>query len=732
MARSVKITLLFVIAALVMLGCSHGNTSPTEPDDGISQVTPRVATEAGRILLGEWRVQIDPRSSRAVIEPVRMIAGHEGNLLDYEDVQIAFDPGTDWNGWFGIWNLQVSLENTLTDPMYDPLYDVRGIIYVAESAGIPGEPAIIGIHNADGLTTLWTDNPYPPPDPKKNPFVAFGDIEQGNASEKNYQIEFARTAVPLVDCSLSPDDQYPPPRPYAEWIPDPGYWDCYLEDVFEFYFVVDASVGDHCEEPYRIDNFQQPVIPAIPGHSCAVSIDVYDWQDDVAAVMLDVIGEPGFTAGPFHHQSGNTWTGTIVLSSSWTKEWAIVEGRFNAISLVSGMPDPISNPMSMYKDIRIQIGDIDQLLDDLFSVPTQQEEDKVRIDWLNRDLTPYLFQIEDMYVVDAYGGDYPQWRWDDAGTMYFLVSHFMLNPDTQSWEKHYGSVRIPPGMHEPESLPVLLYTHWAHSVHGTVPTQYAFPWELRNACIQVLPAYRGNSICFHYTRYPLGGPVGENSPGDYDVDDSLALLEGVLENEAFYMADPERAVVMGGSRGGSPAMMAKIRDSLQTQHPPRLDGVLITVGSVTDFFMQDDQTAPPEFRESARHYIDFGYDPDYHYYNADYCVYERALDNILAGNMTIEQGRNRMLLTSPLYFATEDMQKIQMHHGLIDSQARVRQTEELEDTIGPYQTGITEFLYYDADHGIPGNAEPVVGSPPQSGPPGYQQRIYDFLMQVFS
>jgi hypothetical protein len=122
---------------------------------------------------------------------------------------------------------------------------------------------------------------------------------------------------------------------------------------------------------------------------------------------------------------------------------------------------------------------------------------------------------------------------------------------------------------------------------------------------------------------------------------------------------------------------------------------LITIGSVTDFLMEDIAT-------SCDMYIDYdGYIPEdtYHYYLADYNVFKRVLEPYLQGDLSFNEARKRLIRSSPLYFA-ESLGYVQVHHGELDLLARHEQTEELANLLG-FELGDTEFLLYDDQyHGI--------------------------------
>ncbi|MCD6217687.1 hypothetical protein J7L05_07480 [bacterium] len=75
-------------------------------------------------------------------------------------------------------------------------------------------------------------------------------------------------------------------------------------------FAVDASYPGNCEEPYSIENFTQGEIFESVGSHTQVTVDVYDWQDDVSEVYLHC---PAITNEPESHFE-------LVTSTEWELE----------------------------------------------------------------------------------------------------------------------------------------------------------------------------------------------------------------------------------------------------------------------------------------------------------------------------------------------------------------------------------------------------------------------------
>lgn len=193
------------------------------------------------------------------------------------------------------------------------------------------------------------------------------------------------------------------------------------------------------------------------------------------------------------------------------------------------------------------------------------------------------------------------------------------------------------------------------------------------------------------------------------MDDVLAFLNVVIDNEDVienyvnavwgYQHTPllnvDRVGIMGGSRGGSPAYLAKIRDRYYNgEEENQIHRALITIGSASNFFIIEG------FAESCRKYIEYdGYVPEetYHYYNTDYNVFARVLEPYLHGDLTFNEARKKLIRSSPLAWAGY-MENVQVHHGMLDTLARPAQTEAWIYLLGQHK-GTTEFrLYEDAYH----------------------------------
>ncbi len=197
----------------------------------------------------------------------------------------------------------------------------------------------------------------------------------------------------------------------------------------------------------------------------------------------------------------------------------------------------------------------------LFAPPTDAETAAVRADWAGRNTTSSAATIRGTATVD--------------GASVTVVEH-TVTATGGGTVTHYGVIRVPSGASG--ELPILMVHHGGDdgfsidaADRGGTPTSNtgvrqfatAFP-TLASSTVQVFPVYRSETIST--TGYPtLGGPFtagGTESPWDYDVDDSIALLSAVQGLALFASTiDEDRVGAIGLSRGANTAALQSIRDT---------------------------------------------------------------------------------------------------------------------------------------------------------------------------
>jgi hypothetical protein len=185
---------------------------------------------------------------------------------------------------------------------------------------------------------------------------------------------------------------------------------------------------------------------------------------------------------------------------------------------------------------------------------------------------------------------------------------------------------------------------------------------------------------------------------------------------------------MGGSRGGSPTYLAKIRDSFYEKN--QINRAIVTIGSVADFLL-------PEIKHACEIYLaNDGYvqESTYHYYLEDYNVFARLLEPYMDGEflgethyLVLKEARKRLVRSSPIYF-TDYLTNIQAHHGGEDLSCRVDQTWEMYYAL-PYSEWLYEIcLYNDQGHAI-GN---VPNDYPWQETHNYPDWIQDWFDKIIS
>jgi hypothetical protein len=583
------------------------------------------------------------------------------------------------------------------------------------------------LHNADGLTTAWDDGDPPAP----NPFKYYGDLgpdDPEKIGEREFQIEFEppETTLNCDDCTW--------PSDIESSNPGGGNWESWLYIPADEWvnFAVDASIDDDCKDPYSITAYQTfSGSLDYPEIALGVNVDVHDepfnWVESVSVHPIDLPGyDPDDPPLPLS-KSGDDWIINLDVEDFQTHE-GIYHARIAATSYLplQPPPDPYDNPNIMYKDILLIVGDLDAMIEDLFQDPDDIIDDIEdewtywgRMEGIYHDNTPDGFNIEDSYYDN------------EKYATYLLISYYVVT------STEYGVLRIPSyALSPPPTYPLMVFCHWGKFAcdKGAIGG-FGFYETYKDKFAELIPVYRGNALCWGGPKnYDISYNDAINSPADWDVDDVLAFLNVVIEHEGDIeshlnydpgqtkppLLDVGKVGIMGGSRGGSPTYLAKIRDSLYGKD--QIKGALVTIGSVTDFLLDD-------IKEACQMYIDYdGYvcEPDplyppeppeneitYHYYLEDYNVFARLLEPYLHGefdgdthNEVLFNARKRLVRSSPVYF-TEDyytqevlLDHLQVHHGMLDELCRVGQTQELWDKLG-WESGVTEFLLYDGQyHGI--------------------------------
>ncbi len=251
--------ILFVI--LIITGCSSTKSTPVIPENPQADInlpaTELNTSESSRSILGTWTLSINHETLEATVEPDRTLNAHHNVTGMIPDPLITINS---WDPIEEIADVDIQIHNNT----WISVYDVRLIIYT----DVAGHTLI----NADNWTPLWDI----PGGQIANPFKAYAKHEINRAytglmwHQENFRIK----------C--------------------PG-------SNYSVQFAIDVSYPGNCEEPYEISNFQQGILYDDIGADAVVTVDVFDWQNDVSEVYLhcpQITDEP---QTPFEYDVLNRW-----------------------------------------------------------------------------------------------------------------------------------------------------------------------------------------------------------------------------------------------------------------------------------------------------------------------------------------------------------------------------------------------------------------------------------------
>ncbi|MCY4060483.1 MAG: hypothetical protein OXG44_21095 [Gammaproteobacteria bacterium] len=305
--------------------------------------------------------------------------------------------------------------------------------------------------------------------------------------------------------------------------------------------------------------------------------------------------------------------------------------------------------------------DLEVELDNIFAAPVAEEIEAVRADWAVRDISPVDVLVE--FTKAHPLGDTP--------ATLRVVSHQVGEA------RHYGAI-LAPDSAAPGTLPVLMYLHGGDSGVdvGDIDIIGFFLGELRDRFVYVIPSFRSERLQVGNSLWISTGP---GSHWDYDVDDTLALLNVALELTP--QAQSEGVSVIGASRGAGVAMLAGIRDQ-------RIENIVAFFGP-TDFF---DDWVRQIVREAALGrprelpgvaYMDSAFVQPY-----------------MRGKIDMAEVRLELVRRSSVLFA-EDLPALQLHHGDSDETVAVTQAYSMiraMETLGRGPPEFEAFIYEGEGH----------------------------------
>ncbi|WP_343303786.1 prolyl oligopeptidase family serine peptidase [Chitinophaga niabensis] len=282
----------------------------------------------------------------------------------------------------------------------------------------------------------------------------------------------------------------------------------------------------------------------------------------------------------------------------------------------------------------------------LFAAPSAVETDAVLNEWQSRNLTPTGYAV----VQETPLSD---------GKYTFKIVSF-----TVAGIKEYGALIIPKTN---TPVPVRVMISGFSIDHAVTSRIIAIGDNSDQPFILAIPALRGQKLALTVNGTAYSSPLSEGKHCDaFDgaTDDVIAFLNLIQATEN--KADINRTSVRGGSRGGTVALLAGIRDK-------RVKAVVNVVGP-TDLMAL---TAVSE--NDATYQCQF-------------------LDALVHQQASMASTRLKMIASSPLYFA-DKLPATQIHMGIKDKNVPIAQGHALQEEINQSGSGAAfTFFSYDRGH----------------------------------
>jgi hypothetical protein len=295
---------ILLIPFAVMMGCSRGS-STIIPDDPTYDSLPAISdagqtgTGSDRQLQGMWETSFNLEDvgnlvgKTVPIEPIRTADLHL-NVRPF--IATPWIYVRSWNPTTETLDLDVTIRNT---SVYNG-YDLRLIIF-RDTIGHK-------LLNPDNYTHLWDI----PEGTYSNGFIAYAKDNDHRILHSG-ELRWERVQI------LCPGGN------------------------FSIKFAIDASWPSNCEEPYMMNNFTQGMLQAYQGATSDITVDVYDWQDNVDSVRIQCSTITGETDTYMTKISGTKWGVELVNNN------AVPEGDYFALiaAISSGSTDPLIHTVNV-------------------------------------------------------------------------------------------------------------------------------------------------------------------------------------------------------------------------------------------------------------------------------------------------------------------------------------------------------------------------------------------------
>jgi dipeptidyl aminopeptidase/acylaminoacyl peptidase len=283
--------------------------------------------------------------------------------------------------------------------------------------------------------------------------------------------------------------------------------------------------------------------------------------------------------------------------------------------------------------------------------PSPQEIGEVLSDMRKRDLSPRHIVVHDSVLLS------------NSNRLYIL-SHQVEG------FTHYGAVVLPSGTGD-RKLPAIIFATGGDGMstefdirdfnHAAVQFPGFLGEEFDKKFIVVIPSFRGQQLIVGDKKYQSEGKVSDAFDGA--TTDALAFLNATIKT--FPQANENQIATYGGSRGGTVALLASVRDR-------RIKRV-IAVAAPSDMKALY-QLYPDQFKLLF-------------------------FNDLLSGKITEEEARRKFISISPIYF-TGELPMVQLHHDKNDPFVPVRLATKLIERMKADGKSIEPYFYNEGVHGF--------------------------------
>lgn len=294
----------------------------------------------------------------------------------------------------------------------------------------------------------------------------------------------------------------------------------------------------------------------------------------------------------------------------------------------------------------------------LFRQPSEAELAEVRADWASRNVSPVdVAEVHRSVLSD--------------GRVFRVLSHRVGD------SLHYGGVVTPPAdaPAPADGYPIAVSLIGFGPPFEAVLNPEASQSADATPAVTVFPSFRGTALVLGEERWTSDGDLYDQCDGGSD--DVLAFINAVVS--VTPRADPERIVIVGGSRGGNVAMIVAARD-------PRVQRVVSLAG-------------PDSYLIEA--YLDHP--------NIQPLYVNGFLRALAEGTGTEAEARRALIACSPLYFV-EDLPAVQLHHGDADLAVPIAVLERMRrawEMAGRDPAALETYRYEGEGHGFEASGELV-------------------------